>query len=76
MYSTVASALNSLSAVTSEDIIATGLNIKINPEKGSLYIKWMSLGYVAARLCMFIIISYSIIVLKIRPDFIRTGLSG
>lgn len=41
----MASALNSLSAVTSEDIISTGLNIKINPEKGALYIKWMSLGY-------------------------------
>lgn len=41
----MASALNSLSAVTSEDIIATGLNIKINPENGAFYIKWMSLGY-------------------------------
>lgn len=44
LYRTVASALNSLSAVTSEDIIATGLNIKMNPAKGALYIKWMSLG--------------------------------
>lgn len=41
---TVAAALNSLSAVASEDIITTGLNIKISPEKGSMYIKWMSLG--------------------------------
>lgn len=41
---TVASALNSLAAVTSEDIVSTGLNIKINPEKGAVYAKWMSLG--------------------------------
>lgn len=37
--------MNSLAAVTSEDIISTGLNIKINPEKGACYAKWMSLGY-------------------------------
>lgn len=43
---TVASALNSLAAVTSEDIVSTGLNIKISPEKGAVYAKWMSLGYV------------------------------
>lgn len=41
---TVASALSSLSAVTSEDLLACGLNIKLNPEKGALYAKWMSLG--------------------------------
>lgn len=46
IYRTVASALNSLSAVTYEDIFVTGMNIKINPEKAALYIKWMSLGYV------------------------------
>lgn len=45
-HSTVASALNSLAAVTSEDIVSTGLNIKINPDKGAIYAKWMSLGYV------------------------------
>ncbi|XP_037043757.1 sodium-coupled monocarboxylate transporter 1-like [Bradysia coprophila] len=42
---TVASALNSLSAVTYEDIFVTGMNIKIDPEKAAMYIKWMSLGY-------------------------------
>lgn len=31
--------------MTNEDILTTGLNIKINPEKGAVYIKWMSLGY-------------------------------
>lgn len=46
IYRTVASALNSLSAVTYEDIFVTGMNIKINPEKAAMYIKWMSLGYV------------------------------
>lgn len=43
-FRTVASALNSLAAVTSEDIISTGLDIKINPEMGARYAKWMSLG--------------------------------
>lgn len=47
---TVASALNSLAAVTSEDIVSTGLNIKINPEKGAVIAKWMSLGYVNVRI--------------------------
>ncbi|SPP84877.1 sodium-coupled monocarboxylate transporter 1 [Drosophila guanche] len=42
---TVASALNSLSAVTCEDLLVNGMNIKISPEKGATYAKWMSLGY-------------------------------
>ncbi|TMW52558.1 hypothetical protein DOY81_002383 [Sarcophaga bullata] len=42
---TVASALNSLSAVTCEDLLINGMNIKITPDKGALYAKWMSLGF-------------------------------
>ncbi|XP_062552486.1 sodium-coupled monocarboxylate transporter 1 [Armigeres subalbatus] len=42
---TVAAALNSLSAVTCEDLLVTGFGIKISPERSSLYAKWMSLGY-------------------------------
>ncbi|KAH8278221.1 hypothetical protein KR044_002558 [Drosophila immigrans] len=42
---TVASALNSLSAVTCEDLLINGMNIKISPEKGATYAKWMSLGF-------------------------------
>ena len=41
----MASALNSLSAVTCEDVLVTGMNIKISPDKGALYAKWMSLGF-------------------------------
>lgn len=41
---TVASALNSLAAVTIEDILVSGLSIEINPDQGALYAKWMSLG--------------------------------
>lgn len=37
--------MNSLSAVTCEDLLVNGLNIKISPDKGALYAKWMSLGY-------------------------------
>ncbi|CAD7081832.1 unnamed protein product [Hermetia illucens] len=42
---TVASALNSLSAVTCEDLLENGFNIKIHPNTGATYAKWMSLGY-------------------------------
>ncbi|XP_055626052.1 sodium-coupled monocarboxylate transporter 1 [Toxorhynchites rutilus septentrionalis] len=42
---TVAAALNSLSAVTCEDLLVTGFGMKIPQEKASLYAKWMSLGY-------------------------------
>ncbi|XP_058457015.1 sodium-coupled monocarboxylate transporter 1 [Malaya genurostris] len=42
---TVAAALNSLSAVTCEDLLVSGLGMKIPPEKGAMYAKWMSLGY-------------------------------
>lgn len=41
----MASALNSLSAVTCEDLLVNGMNIKISPDKGALYAKWMSLGF-------------------------------
>ncbi|XP_055607191.1 LOW QUALITY PROTEIN: sodium-coupled monocarboxylate transporter 1 [Uranotaenia lowii] len=42
---TVAAALNSMSAVTCEDLLVTGLGWKIPPERGAFYAKWMSLGY-------------------------------
>lgn len=41
---TVASALNSLAAVTCEDILVNGLRIEISPDQGATYAKWMSLG--------------------------------
>lgn len=53
---TVASALNSLSAVTYEDIFVTGMNIKIDPEKAALYIKWMSLGYGVASFALVFLV--------------------
>ncbi|KFB48289.1 AGAP005795-PA-like protein [Anopheles sinensis] len=42
---TVAAALNSLAAVTSEDLLVTGMQVKIPEGKGALYAKWMSLGF-------------------------------
>ncbi|XP_058122991.1 sodium-coupled monocarboxylate transporter 1 [Anopheles ziemanni] len=42
---TVAAALNSLAAVTSEDLLVTGMEVKIPEGKGALYAKWMSLGF-------------------------------
>ncbi|ETN66757.1 hypothetical protein AND_001451 [Anopheles darlingi] len=41
---TVAAALNSLAAVTSEDLLVSGMEWKIPQGKGALYAKWMSLG--------------------------------
>ncbi|XP_055532452.1 sodium-coupled monocarboxylate transporter 1 isoform X2 [Wyeomyia smithii] len=42
---TVAAALNSLSAVTCEDLLVSGFGLKIPAEKSQTYAKWMSLGY-------------------------------
>ncbi|XP_001353570.2 sodium-coupled monocarboxylate transporter 1 [Drosophila pseudoobscura] len=55
---TVASALNSLSAVTCEDLLANGMNIKISPEKGATYAKWMSLGYGIASFGLVFIVEH------------------
>lgn len=41
---TVAACLSSLSAVTIEDLLIAGMNMKITPQKGALYAKWMSVG--------------------------------
>lgn len=41
---TVAAALNSLAAVTLEDVVVTGMNVKIDPKKGAFYAKWISTG--------------------------------
>lgn len=41
---TVAAALNSLAAVTLEDVVVTGMNVKIDPKKGAFYAKWISAG--------------------------------
>ncbi|XP_055910605.1 sodium-coupled monocarboxylate transporter 1 [Eupeodes corollae] len=53
---TVAAALNSLAAVTCEDLLINGLSIKISPGKGALYAKWMSLGYGAASFVLVFIV--------------------
>ncbi|KAG5679383.1 hypothetical protein PVAND_008951 [Polypedilum vanderplanki] len=42
---TVAACLSSLSAVTMEDLLGSCMNVKISPQKGALYAKWMSVGY-------------------------------
>lgn len=42
---TVAACLSSLSAVTIEDLLVSGLNIKITAENGTKYAKWMNFGY-------------------------------
>ena len=41
---TVAACLSSLSAVTMEDLLIAGFNVKISPHKGALYAKWMAVG--------------------------------
>lgn len=42
---TVAACLSSLSAVTIEDLLINGINIKITPEMSTRYAKWMNFGY-------------------------------
>lgn len=54
----MASALNSLSAVTCEDLLVNGMNIKISPEKGATYAKWMSLGFGIASFGLVFIVEH------------------
>jgi solute carrier family 5 (sodium-coupled monocarboxylate transporter), member 8/12 len=42
---TVAACLSSLSAVTIEDLLISGMNLKISSEKSTVYAKWMNFGY-------------------------------
>lgn len=42
---TVAACLSSLSAVTIEDLLINGINMKIPPEQGARYAKFMNLAY-------------------------------
>lgn len=42
---TVAACLSSLSAVTIEDLIVSGMNVKLSAEKRTTYAKWMNFGY-------------------------------
>lgn len=42
---TVAACLSSLSAVTIEDLIVSGMNVKLTPTIRTTYAKWMNFGY-------------------------------
>ena len=53
---TVAACLSSLSAVTIEDILINGINIKITPEKSTRYAKWMNFGYGVASFCLIFLV--------------------
>lgn len=53
---TVAACLSSLSAVTIEDLLISGLNIKISPEKSTQYAKWMNFGYGVASFGLIFLI--------------------
>lgn len=53
---TVAACLSSLSAVTIEDLLINGMNIKITPEKSTAYAKWMNFGYGVASFCLIFLV--------------------
>lgn len=53
---TVAACLSSLSAVTIEDLLINGINIKITPEKSTRYGKWMNFGYGVASFCLIFLV--------------------
>lgn len=53
---TVAACLSSLSAVTLEDLLISGINIKITPEKCTQYAKWMNFGYGVASFCLIFLV--------------------
>lgn len=45
IHSTVASALNSLAAITCEDILQGLLNIELPPSRGAVYARWISIFF-------------------------------
>ena len=53
---TVAACLSSLSAVTIEDLLISGMNIKITPEAGTRYAKWMNFGYGVASFALIFLV--------------------
>lgn len=53
---TVAACLSSLSAVTIEDLLISGLNMKITPEKSTKYAKWMNFGYGVASFALIFLV--------------------
>lgn len=62
-YSTVASALNSLAAVTCQDFITGFLGISLPDSKGALYAKWISIMYGLISFGLVSIISFYLKVL-------------
>lgn len=53
---TVAACLSSLSAVTIEDLLINGVNLKITPENRTKYAKWMNFGYGIASFCLIFLV--------------------
>lgn len=53
---TVAACLSSLSAVTIEDLLISGLNVKISAESGARYAKWMNFGYGVVSFCLIFLV--------------------
>jgi solute carrier family 5 (sodium-coupled monocarboxylate transporter), member 8/12 len=53
---TVAACLSSLSAVTIEDLLISGINMKLTPEKSMRYAKWMNFGYGIASFALIFLV--------------------
>lgn len=68
--STVASALNSLAAVTIKDFLGAGFNVKVAENKGALLSKWISVFFGALSFLLIFIVKQMDSVLKVSSAFL------
>ncbi|XP_026465185.1 sodium-coupled monocarboxylate transporter 1-like, partial [Ctenocephalides felis] len=71
---TVAAALNSLSAVTCEDLLSAGLGIRMAPSKGAFWAKWLSLAYGIISFALVFVVERMGGVLQVALSF--NGMAG
>ena len=63
----MASALNSLAAITMKDFLDAGLNIKVADNKGAVMSKWISVIFGGISFLLIFVVRKMDSVLKVRP---------
>lgn len=64
-FRTVASALNSLAAITMKDFLDAGLNIRVAENKGAALSKWISIMFGAISFLLIFVVRQMDSVLKV-----------
>jgi len=65
-FRTVASALNSLTAVTMQDFVSAAFGIQVPAEKGAYYGKWVSVAFGITSFCLVFVVEQLGSVLQVR----------